>query len=97
MTVKLKCYNVVRREFVPGAFYGTTQYGNNRAEFRQEPVRVRERSIRGFKSKEQARRFSSLQTGVYNFFNPGHRLVSAETYRYFRLRAFASWETAVRV
>jgi len=41
------------------------------------------------------RGFLSAHAAVYNLFNPGRHLVSAETYRYFQLRAFNSWEKAV--
>jgi putative transposase len=51
--------------------------------------------MRKFKSMEQAQRFLEAHAAVYNLFNFGRHLVSAENYRYFRLRAFASWERAV--
>ncbi len=38
--------------------------------------------------------FLSTHAAVYNLFNLGRHLVSAENYRYFRLRAFACWEKA---
>jgi hypothetical protein len=34
---------------------------------------------------------------VYNLFNTDRHLFSAETYRYFRLRSFASWKNAAAV
>ena len=43
------------------------------------------------------RRCLSAHAAVYNLFNLGRHLVSAETYRYFRQRAFASWGKAVTV
>ena len=55
----------------------------------------RERGMRKFKSVKQAQRFLGAHAAVYNLFNLGRHLVSAENYRYFRLRAFASWEKAV--
>ncbi|MFT6056894.1 MAG: hypothetical protein ACJAS2_001172 [Pseudohongiellaceae bacterium] len=48
-----------------------------------------------FKSMEQAQRFINAHAAVYNLFNLGRHLVSAENYRFFRLRAFASWESPV--
>jgi len=59
--------------------------------------RVRERGMRKFKSMEQAQRFLNVHSVVYNLFNLGRHLVSAENYRYFRLHAFASWEKAVAI
>ncbi len=60
-----------------------------------EPTRVRERGMRKFKSMQQAQRFLNAHAAVYNLFNLGRHFVSAENYRYFRLRAFASWKKAV--
>jgi putative transposase len=45
----------------------------------------------------QAQRFLGAHVAVYNLFNLGRHLVSAENYRYFCLRAFASWESAVAI
>ncbi len=42
------------------------------------------------RSIEQAQRFLGTHAAVYNLFNLGRYLVSAENYRYFHLRAFAS-------
>jgi hypothetical protein len=43
--------------------------------------------MRKFKSVKQAQRFLGAHAAVYNLFNLGRHLVSAENYRYFRLRA----------
>jgi len=67
------------------------QYG---AELSHQPTRVRERSMRRFKSTQQAPRFLSAHAAVYNLFNLGRHLVFAKNYRIFRLRAFASWNCA---
>jgi putative transposase len=53
--------------------------------------------MRKFKSMHQAQRFLSAHSEVYNLFNLGRHLVSAENYRYFRLRAFATWEKAAAI
>lgn len=58
---------------------------------------MRERRMRQFKSMEQAQRFLNAHTAVYNLFNLGRHLVSAENYRYFRARAFASREKAAAI
>jgi putative transposase len=50
-----------------------------------------------FKSMHQAQRFLNAHAAVHNLFNLGRHLVSAENYRYFRLRAFATWEKAVSI
>jgi putative transposase len=53
--------------------------------------------MRKFKSVKQAQRFLGAHAAVYNLFNLGRHLVSAENYRYSRQRAFASWESAVAI
>ena len=78
------------------------KYANNRAELSHQPTRVRERVMRRsdvseFKSMKQAQRFLNTHAAVYNLFNLGRHLVSAETYRFFRLRSFASWKNAAMV
>ena len=53
--------------------------------------------MRKFKSVKQAQRFLNTHAAVYSLFNLGRHLVSAETYRYFRLRSFGSWKSATIV
>ena len=95
VTDKLRSYGVAHRELIPDAIHDTSQYANNRAELSHQPTRVRERGMRRFKSFQQAQRFLRLHATVYNLFNLGRHLVSAKNYRYLRLRAFASWKSAV--
>ena len=97
VTDKLGSYGVAHRELIPESIHDTSQYANNRAELSHQPTRVRERGMRKFKSMRQAQRFLGAHAAIYNLFNLGRHLVSAENYRYFRLRAFASWKKAVAV
>ena len=97
VTDKLRSYGVSHRELMLDVIHDTSQYANNRAEQSHEATRVRERGMRRFKSMKQAQRFLNVHAAVYNLFNLGRHLVSAETYRYFRLRSFASWENAAMV
>jgi putative transposase len=60
-------------------------------------LRGRERGMRKFKMTHQAQRFLNAHAAVHNLFNLGRHLVSVENYRYFRLRAFATWEKAVAI
>ncbi len=91
VTDKLRSYGVAHRELIPDTIYDTNQYANNRAELSHQPTRVRERVMRRFKSPQQAQRFLTVHAAVYNLFNLGRHLVSAKNYRFFRLRALASW------
>jgi putative transposase len=94
VTDKLRSYGVAHRELIPDTIHDTSQYANNRAELSHQPTRVRERGMRRFKSTCQAQRFLSTHAAVYNLFNLGRHLVSANHYRLFRQRAFASWNCA---
>jgi putative transposase len=91
VTDKLRSYGAAHLELIPDAIHDTSQYANNRAELSHQPTRVRERVMRRFKSTQQAQRFLSVHAAVYNLFNLGRHLVSAKNYRFFRSRAFASW------
>jgi len=53
--------------------------------------------MRRFKSSHQAQRFLNVHSAVYNLFNLGRHLVSAEHYRTLRQSAFVSWEKATMV
>jgi len=95
VTDKLRSYGVAHRELIPDTIHDTSQHANNRAELSHQPIRVRERGMRRFKSVAHAQRFSGVHSVVYNLFNLARHLVSANHYRFFRMRAFASWKTAV--
>jgi len=97
VTDKLRSYGVAHRELIPDTIHDTTQYANNLAEVSHQPTRVRERGMRRFKSMQQAQRFLSVHATVYNLFNLGRHIVSAESYRMFRQRAFASWKYVTAV
>ena len=94
VTDKLRSYGVAHRELIPDTIHDTSQYANNRAELSHQPTRVRERGMRRFKSIHQAQRFLATHAAVYNLFNLGRHLISAEHYRLFRQRAFVSWKCA---
>lgn len=94
VTDKLRSYGVAHRELIPDTIHDTSQYANNRAELSHQSTRVRERGMNRFKSMQQAQRFMTVHAAVYNFFNLGRHLVSANNYRFFRQRAFASWYCA---
>lgn len=50
MIEKLRSYTVAHREVFPEAMHVTDQYANNRIEPSHEPIRLRERGMRGFDS-----------------------------------------------
>ena len=91
VTDKLRSYGVARREVIPEAIHVNDQYANNRVEQSHEPTRVRERVMRRFKSIGQAQTFVTAHAAVYNLFNLGRHLVSANHYRNLRIDAFKEW------
>ena len=95
VTDKLRSYGVAHRELMPDVIHDTSQYANNRAELSHQPTRVRERGMRRFKSIGQAQRFLGVHASIYNLFNLGRHLVSAEHYRNLRVDAFGRWTEAV--
>ena len=97
VTDKLRSYGVAHRELIPDTIHDTSQYANNRAELSHQPTRVRERGMRKFKSAQQAQRFLNTHAAIYNLFNLGRHLITAEHYRLFRRRAFASWKCATAI
>jgi putative transposase len=95
VTDKLRSYGVAHRELIPDTIHDTSQYANNRAELSHQPTRVRERGMRKFKTMDQAQRFVTVHAAVYNLFNLGRHLVSANHYRNLRVGAFSEWSRAV--
>ncbi len=94
VTDKLRSYGVAHRHLIPDTIHDTSQYANSRAELSHQPTRVREQGKRRFKSPQHSQRFLTVHAAVYNLFNLCRHLVSAKNYRFFRLRAFASWNHA---
>ena len=80
---------------MPEVIHDSSQYANNKAELSHQPTRVRERGMRRFKSPRQAQRFLGVHAAVYNLFNLGRHLVSAEHYRNLRGGAIGQWVEAV--
>jgi len=97
VTDKLGSYAVARRELLPSAAHDTHRYANNRAELSHQPIRVRARGMRRFKSSLEAQRFVRVHAAVWNLFNLGRHPVAAGHYRALRQAAFASWDLAVAV
>ncbi len=96
-TDKMGSYPMAHKELMPDVIHDTSQYANNKAELSHQPTRVRERVMRKFKSMQQAQRFLSAHSEVYNLFNLGRHCISAENYRMLRSRAFVSWRNVTAV
>ena len=95
VTDKLASYGVAHRELSPGVIHDKSQYANNLSELSHQPIRVRERVMRRFKSPVQAQRFLDSYSAVFNLFNLQRHCIRAKHYRSLRKSAFAEWNYVV--
>ena len=77
---------------MPSVVHDIERYANNRAEVSHEPVRQRERQMRGFKSAAQAQRFWSIHGVIQNLFRVGRHLLRSVNHRLLRSRSFLVWQ-----
>ena len=95
VTDKCPAYGAALRELnLNRAVHVQRKRANNRAESSHVPVRRRERKQQGFKSPGSAQRFLSMYAATYNTFTVPRHLVSAQTHRLFRAKAFETWRGA---
>src|SRR5438132_2364095 len=87
VTDKLRSYQAAHRAIIPSVVHDTERYANNRAEVSHEPVRQRERQMRGFKSVAQAQRFWSVHGVIQNLFRTGRHLMRSVNHRMLRAPA----------
>jgi len=92
VTDKLRSYEAARRTLMASVVHDTERYANNRAEVSHEPVRQRERQMRGFKSVAQAQRFWSVHGVIQNLFRVGRHLLRSVNHRLLRSRSFLVWQ-----
>jgi putative transposase len=64
---------------------------NNRAENSHQPIRIRERQRKRFKSSEQAQRFLSVFESINAPFRLRRHLLSATRYRLLLNLSFGRW------
>ena len=95
ITDKLRSYDAAHRTVMPTVKHINHVYTNNRAEVSHEPTRQRERTMRGFRSSDQAQRFLTLHGLTQNLFRLGRHLMQAVNYRLLRTRAFQIWQEVV--
>jgi putative transposase len=65
VTDKLKSYSGARTEIMPSVEHVQQKYQNNRAENSHQPTRLREKVMRGFKSRGHAQRFISAFSIIF--------------------------------
>ena len=91
ITDKLKSYGAAKAEIMPGVEHRQHKRLNNRAENSHQPVRVREKVMRRFKSAGHAQRFLSAFGIISSHFRVGRHLLTAERYREEMESRFAQW------
>jgi putative transposase len=94
VTDKLRSYEAARRTLMPSVLHDTDRYANNRAEVSHEPIRQRERQMRGFKSVAQVQRFWSVHGVIQNLFRIGRHLLRSVNHRLLRSSSFLVWQEA---
>jgi len=92
VTDKLRSYEAALRSIMPSVVHDTEGYANNWAKVSHEPVRQRERQMRGFKSAAQAQRFWSVHGVIQNLFRVGRHLLRSVNHRLLRSRSFLVWQ-----
>src|SRR6266446_6047918 len=95
ITDKLKSYSAAKTEVMPGVEHLQHKYQNNRAENSHQPTRLREKTMRRFKSAGHAQRFLSAFGLISSHFRVGRHLYSANGYREVMKARFADWQDVI--
>jgi putative transposase len=95
VTDKLRSYGAAHREMGGAWEHDTSQYSNNRCEQSHRPTRSKERGMKMFRSVKRGQRFLNVHAAVYNLFNLGRHLTTANNYRKFRQNSFNEWDLVV--
>ena len=69
----------------------TGRWLSNRAENSHQPLRRRERAMAKFRSVKSLQKFASIQSSVYNHFNPERHLYNRQTFKLKRSAALDEW------
>jgi putative transposase len=78
VTDQLRSYGAAHRELMPSVEHRQSKCLNNRAENSHQPIRQRERAMKGFRSPGAVQRFLSVFSAISPHFRPRrHRLTSA--------------------
>jgi len=97
VTDKLKSYIKPIKTLISSTPHITQQYTNNRAENSHQPMRLREKKMRKFKSLKQAQVFLSCFANIYDHFNCARHLCSAKTFHILAERKFQVWGIITQV
>jgi putative transposase len=91
VTDKLKSYAAAKREILPDVEHRQQKGLNNRAENSHQPIRLREKKMRKFKSTKHAQRFLSAFGPLLGHFQPRRHRMRAQEYRATLQARFQMW------
>jgi putative transposase len=97
ITDKLKSYGAAKRDILPSVEHRQHKGLNNRAENSRQHTRLREKTMRRFKSAKQAQRFLSAFGPISGHFQPRrHRLRAGEYHAILQSR-FQIWNEVTEI
>ena len=91
ITAKLRSHGAAKRDIMPGVEHRSHKGLNNRAENSHQPIRLRGRMMKHFKSARHLQRFVSIHDPIANLFHiPRHDIPSSH-HRELRATAMEKW------
>lgn len=94
---KLKSYAAAKKEILKGVEHRQHEGLNNRAENSHQPIQLREKRMRWFKSLCQAQRFLSSFEFIRGHFHPKQHQLAASEYRHEMRHRFETWRELVGI
>ncbi len=91
ITDKLRSYSASHGEVMASVDHRAHKGLNNRAENAHQRTRVRERTMKRFKSTGGAQRFCAAHDHIYQHFRTPHHMLDAATYRHTRSDRHDIW------
>jgi len=91
ITDKLKSYDAVNREVMPGVEHRQSRYLNNRCENSHRPTRQHQPRMQRCKSPGHAQQFLSADGPISQHFRPRRHLLTASEYRQEMKNRFENW------
>ncbi|WP_211179197.1 MULTISPECIES: IS6 family transposase [unclassified Streptomyces] len=92
VTDKLRSYGAAHREVMRSVEHRSHKGLNNRAENSHQPMRQRERAMKGFRTVGAAQRFLSTFSGISPHFRPHRHLMTASQHRAEMTIRLAIWD-----
>ncbi|MFB7919275.1 IS6 family transposase [Streptomyces sp. NPDC056061] len=97
VTDELRSYGAAHREVMPSVEHRSHKGLNNWAENSHQPIRQRERAMKGFRSVGGAQQFLAVFSGISPHFRPRRHVMTAAHYRTEMITRFAIWDQVTGV